>query len=60
MAERDESQRSGLNASLYLSKEADELLNRIAVAAKRSRSDAVSLMIEIYGPELLNDPGRLH
>jgi len=59
MPDKEEEGKTGVNASLYLSKEADDVLDRVAAAAKRSRSDVVSLMLEIYGPELLNDPGKL-
>lgn len=49
----------GVNSSLYLSNRADEILDNIAAATKRSRSEVASLLFETFGPEVINDPSKL-
>jgi hypothetical protein len=57
--EAEKSGATGVNKSLYLTKEADELLTRIKEVSRRSQSEVVSLMLEMYGPEVINDPDKL-
>lgn len=55
-----ELKRSGVDNSLYLSKEADSILDRCKARTRRSRSLVASMLIEKYGPAVEKDPGLLN
>lgn len=52
---RNGKNRKGMGVSIYMSSRAEDLLERVALAMGRSRSEIVSLLIETYGPQLLTD-----
>ena len=54
-----EEQRKGVNASLYISKEADRILDDLEEPTRRSRSEIVSIIIERHGPQYIQDPKSL-
>lgn len=45
--------RTGFGKSFYISKKAEDLLERVAIATRRSQSEIVSMLVETYAPELL-------
>lgn len=49
--------RKGAGHSLYLSKDAEEILTKLEKHSRRSWSEITSLLIETYGPEMLVDRG---
>ena len=51
--------RTGVNCSLYLSKEAAALLSSMKKKARRSKSVVVSLLLEKFGPLVMEDPKSL-
>lgn len=52
---RNGQNRKGVGKSIYMSKRALDLLDRISIATRRSESEIVSLLVETYGPQLLAD-----
>lgn len=50
---------NGINKSLYLSIEAGEILERLKEVTDRSESKVVTLLLEKYGPEIMNHPEKL-
>ncbi len=56
---QDGQQRNGVNASLYISKEADKILDELEEPTRRSRSEIVSILIEKHGPGYILDPKSL-
>lgn len=50
--------RKGAGVSLYITDRAEDLLERVALATRRSKSEVVSMLVETYGPHLLADRGE--
>ena len=47
--------RRGLGISIYISNAAEDLLERVSMSTRRSKSEIISLLVETYGPQLLAD-----
>lgn len=47
--------RHGAGTSIYLTDRARDLLERVSIASKRSKSEILCLLVETYGPQLLAD-----
>lgn len=60
VTDRGGKNRKGMGVSVYLTRTAEDLLGRVSLATRRSKSEIVSLLVETYGPELLagREPGQ--
>ncbi len=54
------SKRTGVNRSIYISEAAAEVLRACRKATKRSQSSIISLILERYGLEVVEDPDVLN